>query len=399
MPEQMREALEGAGLSRRAAMEKAFDDLSGEGSGSESTSSGSGAPDTSANKGGVAAGGEKGGSKVVWSGEKSGEKPVVDTGKSKQPVREASGKQPVVPKPGSEAKVEVKPGEQKTEGADGKPQVRSKAPGSWKPEERELWESVPENVRAIITRREGEMARALNDSAAARRWAGDFGKIVGPYEHLIRSAGVTPMQAVQNLVNTAAQLQTGTAAQKVHLIGTMIKTYGVDIAGLDHWLAGKQPPKETQQNDGLLQEIDKRLRPVQEFMGRLSNSQRQSEQELAQASQTEAEQFFSDPENEFAADLKDDMADILELAANRGREMTLKQAYDIACSQHPDIAKVINQRSEAARTAKEAENLARSRRAASSQSAGTPGSVGGSGGRPANRREAIAQAWEDLSSR
>lgn len=386
MPEQMKEALEGA-LTRRQAMEKAFDDLSGDNEESKTET----VPISSGNTEGDAEPVIKVDSDAEGARKES--EPIVD--ESKKPLKPL-GKAALQP-----AKVAGKEKGQAAGEKDGKQAAapKYKAPNTWKPDARELFNSLPERVQEEVARREGEVTKVLNETAAVRRWAGEFNNIVRPFEGLIRASGATPMQAVNNLMNTAATLQTGTMAQKCAVVRDLIRIYGVDLPTLDAALAGKAAPGKTAVNDEVAQLVRNELKPVQDFIRTVQGSRQQSQQQLQQQSVQTAEEFANDPKNEFFNDLREDIADILDLAANRGREMTLAQAYDLAAKQHPEISKVITQRETAAKAAKDAAALQRSRRAASSQPAGSPGGTGMAQGKPANRREAISRAWDDLSGR
>lgn len=392
MPEQMREALESAGVepvqeNRREAMERAFDNLQGEG---EESVSGGDAP-------GYGKKAESDGKEPVvkWSGEKPkpGEHKPIAKEQPLKPLAKGAKPAPQAGKPGA------KPG---TPDQGEQPVAKAnKAPVSWKPEEREHWDKMSPQAQAAVMRREGEISKALNETASARRFGGEFYNIIKPFEHLIRASGVSPLQAVDNLVKTAGGLQTGTAMQKAQIVANIVAAYGVDLRVLDHVLAGKTPPKEAGANDEIMKAIDARLKPVQEFIGEVRGARSASEQRMLQETASEAETFAQDPKNEFFEDLRGDIADLLDLAANRGRAMTLEEAYKLAAAQHPEISKVIKERESAAETARRAQNFDRSRRAASSQPAGNPsGGIGGRSSRQAgeSRRDALGRAWDDLST-
>lgn len=273
-----------------------------------------------------------------------------------------------------------------------------KAPGSWRPELREHWSKVPLELQAEITRRETEVNRAMGQATAARQFAEEFQNTVRPYEALIRSSGITPIQAMNNLMSTATSLQMGTPAQKAQIAAKIIQNYGVDIAMLDQVLSGQQPKGGGGPDPSLIQALDQRLKPITEFMGSFQQQQQQENQRIAQTAQQATEQFAADPKNEFYEDLREDMADLLEFAAKRGRPMTLKQAYEQAAMAHPEISKVISSRKSAEEVKNRAANLQRARRAASSLSSGTPADLGGgNSGKPQGRRAAVAQAFDDLS--
>jgi hypothetical protein len=361
----MKEAMENAGINRREAMEKAFDSLSTETETEKPVKETP--PETK---------------------EPTKEEPVVKP----EPIDEPEKKPLKELKKGkAEPKVEVKPEE---------PAKPSRAPQSWKPALRDKFGKLDAEMQAEIIRREADINRTLNESAAARRVSTEFYNVVRPYEHLIRASGVTPIQAVSNLVNTAAGLQTGTPVQKAQIAANICAAYGVDLRILDQILAGQQPTAESKANSDLMAQIDQRLKPVQDFIGRVESGQQATNDRVMQETAQEAEAFATDEKNEFFEDLREDIADILDLAANRNREMSLKEAYDLACQQHPEIGKIVKERTEAAATAERAKNFDRSKRASVSESAGTPGGLGKSGRAAGeSRRDSISRAWEDLSAR
>lgn len=395
MPEQMREALESAGVeqpeNRRDAMERAFDNLSDEGDGGVVRS---GESHTEARTSAKA-------EPVVKPAEKSA-KPITSEEEPLKPLAKSAKGAPAAPQgkvaPGKQPAAEAKPvGEAKP----------SKAPVSWSPAEREHWEGLNPAAKAAVLRREAEITKGLQESASARRFGGEFYNIIKPFEHLIRSSGVTPLQAVDNLVKTAGILQTGTPMQRATTVANICAAYGVDLQLLDQVLAG-QAPKEGANGNGagpdprLLAAIDARMKPVQDFIKSVEGSRSQADAALRQDVQTEAEAFMQSPEAEFFEDVRQDVADLLDLAANRGRQMTLQEAYKLAVAQHPEISKVVAEREQAAQIAARARGFDRSRRASVSQPAGNPAGIGpgrSSASGQESRAQSISRAWDDLSAR
>lgn len=391
MPEQLAEALRESGieqpLNRRQAMEAAFDHLSGDGSQEKDLAGDAARPGSGDGKAGK--GGEEPLIKV--DGVEQVAKPIADKKEVKSLAKPASkvGEKPATAgKPGEKAEV-VKAGE--------KPAVATRAPQSWKPELREKWASIDPAVQETILKREAEITRGLNESAAARRFGGEFYNIVRPFEHLIRASGVTPLQAVDNLVKTAGALQTGTSVQKAQVVANICAAYGVDLKVLDQVLAG-QKPKDGAPDPALLTAIDARLKPVTEFMSRVEGGRQQADIQVQREVQQEEAAFAADPKNEFFEDLRTQIADLLDVAAKNNRQMSLQQAYDIACQMDPDVSKVVKERAEAEAATKKAQNFERSRKAASSQEGGAPGNISGKGGQVTGRRNAIEKAWGDLTA-
>lgn len=287
----------------------------------------------------------------------------------------------------------------------------SKAPQSWRPTTRVHWDKLPKEVQEEVTKREREVSTALVQSAAARKFNEEFGNVVRPFEGLMRASGMdNPLKVVNNLMTTAATLQTGTPQQKAGTVANIIRAYGVDLATLDQLLAaqmkgggGARPANGgngggADPSEAIMRAIDARLAPVTKFISQHEATTSQNAQRMQQEATQTLEEFKNDPKNEFYNDLAEDMADLLDLNAQRGREMTLRQAYDLAAANHPEVSKVITQRKAAERAASGASSVERARRASASQSGGSPASVGKSSAKPKGVRAAVSAAWDDLSA-
>lgn len=276
--------------------------------------------------------------------------------------------------------------------------VDDKPPLAWKPAVREHWGKLPPEVRAEVARRELEVQQALSQSSNSRKFASDFGEVVKPFAHLIQAQNSTPLQAVRNLMTTAAGLTIGNHEQKARIIAEIIQNYGVDIKTLDDVLSGQQPMPRPPANGGggIPPQFHQMLKPVYEFMGEVKSMKQQRMEKMQQEAEAETAQFASQP---FFEDVREDMADIMEIAANRGQTLTIQQAYERAIAMNPDVSKIIAQRQAAERAKKEGgTRMARARKAASTLT-GSPASSGDSGKVVKTRRDAIEAAWEEAESR
>jgi hypothetical protein len=226
-------------------------------------------------------------------------------------------------------------------------QQAAKAPASWRPEVREHWNQLPDTVRGEIARRESEVARTLQETAEARKTAEAVMKTIAPYEAFIKAENSSPLQAIDNLMSTAARLRTGTAPELATLVAGIVQQFGVGrfgngfIEALDSALAGQTPRLDPQQA-AIDQVLNQRLAPIQSMFQQFQSAQQQQQQLVAQQAQSEVEQFLN--QSEFGNDVREDMADLLEAAQRRGQSMTLKQAYDKACMLNDSVAKVMQQR-------------------------------------------------------
>lgn len=254
---------------------------------------------------------------------------------------EKEGTENVDPKPGAE---EPKPGvsDPKPGVEDPKPGVDEvKAPQSWSPKLREDFAKLPATVQAQINKRETEMTTFLNEGAESRKFGDKMNQTLQPFQSVMAAHGAKdPIQAVQGLMETAAMLQMGTPQQKAEKLADMVQHYGIDIQALDNALSGQ--PQVSSEQSALEKMLEAKLAPMNTFMNSVQQNQQTSQIEVQQNAQTEVGTF--EQKAEFINDVRNDMADLLDMAASRGQDMSLQQAYDKACTLHPEISAVINQR-------------------------------------------------------
>ncbi len=263
-----------------------------------------------------------------------------------------------------------------------------KAPQSWGVAEREEWAALSPALQAQIAKRESEIGHSLTTTGEARHFQQEFQQVVQPFEGFIKAEGATPMQAVGNLLQTAATLQGGSQQQKASRVAELIKHYGVDIRTLDSLLAGEQP--ETGPNAQFGDMLNQAMAPVNQFMQQQQNVQQQQFAEQQQNTQSELSAF--EAAHEFVPDVRMDMADLMEMAGRRNEPMTLEQAYEKAIMLRPDIKQVIDQRKAAANAQGSNRTLNLKRSAAVSMPGGD--AAHGTGQGPSTMREQLQAAWD-----
>lgn len=260
--------------------------------------------------------------------------------------------------------------EQKQEVKEQKPaqQEEARAPISWKPEEREHWATIDPVAKAAVLRRDREVDAALRTSAEARQLQQDFQRVTGPYEAFFRAENATALQAVETLMQTAAALRTAPPGQKANLVADLIQTYGIDLQTLDSALAarlqGRQAPGHP--SDQVAMMIQRELAPVKQFMGSIQKNSQTNQQALEQQAEQAWESFANDPKNEFAQDLREDIADLLEYATKRGQTLSLQDAYKRATLLHPTISGIVQSRQQASGSAQQTAAARRALNAAAS---------------------------------
>lgn len=272
-----------------------------------------------------------------------------------------------------------------------------KAPVAWKAGAKAEWAKVPKAAQEEITRRETEVQKALSQSVNARNHWNEFNQTVAPFMPLIRAQNSTPMQAFKNLMTTAAGLTVGSPEQKARIVAEMIGNFQVDIKALDGILANNPTPAGRGNGTSDIEvAIQRQLSPVFDFMNNVKQTAAQRQQQTEAQTETEVAAFAE--KNEFFEQLREEVADYLEVSARRGREMTLQQAYDRACQDAPDVKKVLQQRAAQQQANLRNGTVARARQAASSV-IGKPNMGGGADPQRDTRRDDLLAAWEAASDR
>lgn len=280
----------------------------------------------------------------------------------------------------------------------GPKQQGDRAPASWRPEIREHWGQLPEPVRAEIARREVEVQRTLQESAEARKTVDAVMRTIAPYEAFIKAENSNPLQAIDNLMSTAARLRTGTAPELAQMVAGIVQQFGVGrfgngfIEALDQALAGQTPQVDPQQA-ALEQALNQRLAPVQQMLTQFQQAQLAQQQQVQERAVSEVADFLS--KAEFGEDVREDMADLLETAQRRGQPLSLADAYKKACLMNDSVRAVIAQRVKAKGAQQQTQAAQRARSAAVQVSGAAP--VGAMRQEPTDVRSAIEAAIQMAS--
>ena len=263
--------------------------------------------------------------------------------------------------------------------------VDEKPPVGLSPAAREAWKDTPEAVRKDISKREADYERGIEKHRADSARAQQMDQVLAPFQqYLAMNGGAGP--TINTLLQTGTHLQTGSPIQKAEMIAQLISQFGVDVSTLDNVLVGKAPPPEQQQQTEVQSAIDQAVAPYQQFMGQFQQQPPPQQETFNAGITSDIDTFSADPKNEFYKDVRMDMADLLDMAAKRGEEMSMDQAYDRACHMRPDIRQIINGRI--------SQDDVNTRRNAASSVTGGPGGPGAGNG-AGSMRDTIESAFDN----
>jgi tetratricopeptide (TPR) repeat protein len=306
---------------------------------------------------------------------------------SEPPAGDEPSQKPAVKEPEGEVPPEIKP-------------VANDAPKSWKAQVRGKWADLPTDVKEEVVRREREHAKTFGDNAQARQFHSQFTEVVRPYEARIRSGGMNPIEAVKNLLEYDYALATAPAAKRAQLAAKLIKDYEVDIRELDAALAGAGPVDSVAATVERL--VAERLGPVQSFIMQQQQMEAARNQAYAQEAEVTVETMLADTATfPHFEQVRETMADLVEVSAKRGVYIDAKTAYNRAVAMDPDLGAqaVARTQSETQRLQAQAAH-ARAQKAlqASASVRGTPSGTPGSPG-SGSLRDTIEAAFDSVTTR
>jgi hypothetical protein len=278
-----------------------------------------------------------------------------------------------------------------------------RAPQSWKGDSKKVWNELPLNVRQEVVRRERETTKVMQEAAQARQQISQVQEAIAPHMDRINTVyGGNAVQAINNLLAVERQLFNGTLTDKAQLVANMIKQFGIDLPTLDSLLAGQPVPQEVQQQSAIERMLEQRLQPFQQFL----QTQQQREQQAAQRTEQEAlhtvESMAQDPQFPYFNEVRDLMADIIELNSRRGIYIALPEAYNKAVRMNDDTyqaASVRDSSQAATQAALQAHQAAQKAKGAAVSVSGNPTAPGTQFGNPSDLRGTILSALGETGSR
>ena len=256
--------------------------------------------------------------------------------------------------PASDKVLEAKDADKPVDKPDAKPEEKPKAeekpavpaapkpseylaPKAWKAPAKAKWDAIDPEVKAEISRREADISKSFGEHAQAREFHAQFQAAVRPFEARIRVMGLNPLQAVGELFKADYMLSSAQPQQAAGYMAKLIKDYGINVQMLDDALAG------TVQADPVQAQLDmmlrQRLEPINKFLEQQQASAHQQTVAAQRDAQQTVESMAADVEKfpHFDA-VRNDMADVIEMAARRSEFLTLEQAYHRAVMFNPELS-------------------------------------------------------------
>jgi len=209
-------------------------------------------------------------------------------------------------------------------------------PKSWKPAIASKWAAVDSEVKAEINRREREISKVFGETNQIREFHKAFQETIRPYEAHMMAHG-RPLDAIANLLRAEFFLSSAPPVQRAQYMAKLVRDYGIDIRELDSALAGEAPSDPVRAQ--LEQLLEQKLSPLQTFISQQQQLARFQEQRVQSEATSTIETMAGDTAQfPHFEEVREDMADVIEMNARRGVYLTPAQAYDRAVMMNPTWA-------------------------------------------------------------
>lgn len=215
-----------------------------------------------------------------------------------------------------------------------------KAPASWTPVLREKWSSIDPVAQKFIRDREDMVNKTLLDTSEDRKLAKEFKDAIAPYNDILKQYGTSAMDEVKGLMHLSYQMNTATPQRRAEIIHDMIVRFQPDVQTLVALANGQRPQTGSSPAPAPIN-VRAEIEKIRE-----EEAARESEKAATSA----IEQFAADPENEFFHDVKVLMGKAIDAELVQGDTLPelFKNAYDLACQQHPEVKAALAARAQAA---------------------------------------------------
>jgi hypothetical protein len=226
-----------------------------------------------------------------------------------------------------------------------------KAPQSWSKEYYDHWNKLDPAIQDQILKREADVAKGFEERATKLKPYEELDRIFQPHRQRWQLKGWSEAQAVQQLLAAQDYLDRDPAAA----IRWLANSYGLKPDQIVQTAAHQQ-----QQADPLAQYLAPVMQELQQVKATLTAREQAEQTRQQNAIRTEIESFSKD--HPHFETVKADMAALL----HAGRAEHLQDAYEKATWAHPDVRRQIMDEQAKAQAAKNAEDVEKAKRAASS---------------------------------
>jgi hypothetical protein len=220
----------------------------------------------------------------------------------------------------SDDKVETPAAEEKpTETAAPAPSAKV-APRTWRAEAIAGWDTLPENIKDEVLKREDDMFKGIESYKSDATFGKTVQNIFAPYQAMLQAQNINPLAVVDNYMKMQHVMLVGTQAQKQATIRNVIKAYNVDFNV-------NEVPPEAPYVDPQVQTLQQQLQALESRQQALDLAR---QEEIRGGIRKELDAFSADPKNPYFLEVADDITTLLKSGVK-----TLAEAYEKAVWANP----------------------------------------------------------------
>jgi len=200
-------------------------------------------------------------------------------------------------------------------------------PKSWKKEMEQDYKGAPESVRKYVHEREKQV---LNGISQYRRGHDSWNQVLTPFAEVLKEfPDANPMEILQTLAQNHIQMIQATPEERVQHAQALARGYGVSLTA-----AQANAVQAAQSGEDL---TPRQISQIQRLLDPVLDPVRQTsayvQKQLQDSATSEVDKFFSDPNNEFANELENDILQVMK----SGQARSLPEAYELAILRNPGV--------------------------------------------------------------
>jgi hypothetical protein len=196
------------------------------------------------------------------------------------------------------------------------------APNAWKKDAAEKLRNADPAIREEVARREADFHRGIDQYKEAATFGHAMNKAIEPFMQTINSFGISPDQAVTELMQADHRLRNGSDQERTAFLVKLAGDYGIDVKGLASYEAPYVDPS-----------VAALQQQVSQFQQYFDNQQQSSARSQQDSLNSEIQAFSSDPKHSHFDSVKDHMAALLQA----GLAQDLPSAYEQAVYANPAV--------------------------------------------------------------
>lgn len=212
---------------------------------------------------------------------------------------------------------------------------RLEPPASLSAQAKAEFKTLPEHFQREFIKRENDFKKGVEKYKQSADLGKRVAKVIEPYKPIIEQRGLNVDNVIATMLNASYRLSTGTPEQRAQYLAQIARESNIDLNLLvnsGHNQSTAAMPNGQQRNETNAQ-YEARLARL-EYERQQELLLRQQQEQLSLAQQVQAFETARDDKGNlkypYFQNVREEMADVIDLAQAKGKQITLEQAYQQA---------------------------------------------------------------------